>query len=165
MTDFFDRVAEAVKKERVWLPGQINEDGTVKRIQQVTVVSDGAPKGKHIFLSRKKPSNFEEQDLGTFRHNEMKRTVDVSEPDGKIVASDSTDNKGGVVYMKRIGAYVPRYKVEQQKTNRSFLKSLDLAREITERQARSNSIQEGALVNVGLGGNNTDSNSVVGGSS
>lgn len=165
--NFFDRIENAVKSERVWLPGSVDTEGRVHRIQQVSVENKGAPKGKAIFLSRRKPFEREEQDIGTFKHNEVRKTVDLRERE--IVANSELGsvNKQGIVYMKRIGANVPRYLLEK-KTTGKFLHSLELARMINEKkkmQARSEPQKGGALVKDGLAISvNSDLNLVVGGS-
>jgi hypothetical protein len=177
--DFYDIVAEAIKSERIWLPGEITPDGMLRNIQQVTIENKGAPQGKGIFLSRRKAMEYEEQTEGTFKHNEVRHTLDLSlEAKGKgagvkgknrskimkptwasgkpqeIVADDTTEG-GGVVFMKRIGAYAPKYKIVQRKTTQKFFRSLEIARQVN--QTRSGSQSEGALVNVGSGANIADS--------
>jgi hypothetical protein len=140
--EILDKLEKQVLQERVFVSASVTLDGRLRFAQQVVNErGDNVKKGKQILLSRKHPSDFEEQGRGRYKLNKVRKTVDLSlqkDKDGKerptwasgvpqeIVTSDTK----GDVYMKRLGAMVPRYKVDNDQ--RHFLKSLRRAKYVVE---------------------------------
>lgn len=125
-----DKIEKSILKDKVWLPAEINKQGQLRFAEQVTVENKGAPKGKGIFLSRKKPSDFEEQDVGTYKHNEERHTKQLDKDWHSGRPTEIVANTEQVVYMRKLGSWTPRYKVDSNQ--RHFLKSLRRAQRVIE---------------------------------
>lgn len=130
-----DKLEQSIRRDKVWVPATM-QGGVLRFAEQATIENRGAYRGTPILLSRKKPSDFEEQDIGTYKLNENKRTVQLDGKDwgsGKalelvgndeLVPAKATER----VYIRKMGAWIPRYKVDSDQ--RHFLKSLKRAQNL-----------------------------------
>ena len=117
---------ERLANQKVWMPAQIHDDGTISNAKQVYVKVTGAEKGESNFKKMQKPTKHGYKsgcDLGTYVMN-----IHVKYEDVTPLAGDQKNTIVDGARLVRLGGYVKRSKLTPQ--NRIFDEAARRAAEI-----------------------------------